>query len=99
MPATLQHGRDGTRSAVSDLALLDTFIEAALAEDADARETGPAASAWSAGDDPEAFLTRTIGFLESRADRDELLARLNQAFAAPHPPPEPPPAAAPPVQE
>jgi hypothetical protein len=72
--------------------LLDTFIEAALAEDADARETMRAAPGptWSAGDDPEAFLTRTIGFLESRADRAELLARLNRAFAAQAQAPEPP---------
>jgi hypothetical protein len=100
MPATLSHGRDGTRFAMSDLALLDTFIEAALAEDA-ARETVHAAPAWSRGDDPETFLTRTIGFLQTRADRAELLARLNRAFAAPEPPQaqEPPPAPAGPTAE
>jgi hypothetical protein len=102
MPATLSHGRDGTRFAVSDLALLDTFIEAALAEDADAREAVRAAPApaWSAGDDPETFLARTIGFLETRADRAELLARLNRAFAAPVPAHAPNSAQAPdPTQE
>jgi hypothetical protein len=113
MPASSTHGRDGTRFAVSDLALLDRFIEAALAEDADARELVRNASppAWSAGDDPEAFLTRTIGFLETRADRAELLARLNRAFAvpvpeytpnsaqAPDPTQEPPPPPAAPAAE
>jgi hypothetical protein len=94
--------RDGARFAARDLAMLDTFIEAALAEGDDgddlARdedrvgpEKGLAVAVPTQNtvdvDNTDAFMQRTLAFLTGRADRLQLLERLRDAIVPPEAPP------------
>lgn len=97
MSNTWPTARDGARFAARDLAMLDTFVTAALAEADDdgaedlAREDDHVIAshvpARDTGDGVDAFLQWTIAFLAGRADRAQLLERLRDAVAPPAPPP------------
>lgn len=93
MPNTWSNGREGRRSG--ELALLDRFVAAALAEGTDDREDAPAQAAETIAvrDPAEAFLEQAVGFLNTRPDRAAILERLRDATAAADRPPADPPAA------
>lgn len=93
MPNTWSNGREGRRSG--ELALLDRFVAAALAEGTDDREDAPAQATETVAvrDPAEAFLEQAVDFLKARTDRALILERLRDATAAPEAPPAEPPAA------
>jgi hypothetical protein len=109
MSETWPMARGGARFAARDLAMLDTFVAAALAEaDDDGAEhpsrkeehvAPPHGPVPDTGDDADAFVQRTVAFLAGRADRAQLLERLRDALTPPAPPTaapaQPEPAAAP----
>jgi hypothetical protein len=96
MSNTWPTARDGARFAARDLAMLDNFVTAALAEaDDDGAEDlahknehviASHVPVPDTGDDVDAFLQRTVAFLAGRADRAQLLEQLRDAVT-PAPPP------------
>lgn len=97
MSNTWPTARDGARFAARDLAMLDNFVTAALAEadDDGAEDLAPKDEHVIAshvpvpdtGDDVDAFLQRTVAFLAGRADRAQLLEQLRDAVTPPAAPP------------